>query len=186
MEEEWVDILNANGSLTGDARTKAEAHRLGLPHATVHVWFYTRDQRILFQKRAASKDTFPDLWDISVAGHIHAGEAIVDAALREIEEEIGITVTKDKLHKIGVHEDRKVHAEDLIDHEFHQVFICELTVPLDQLRLQTEEVSAVDLVPCNIFLKAVETGEGSYDFVANRNDYYHWVVEKIKLQCQSS
>ncbi|MEX0314176.1 MAG: hydrolase, partial [Allomuricauda sp.] len=70
--DELVDILDDNGNPTGRTCLKSEAHRKGLFHPTIHVWFYTSEGQILFQKRADNKDTFPSLWDVSVAGHIGA------------------------------------------------------------------------------------------------------------------
>ncbi|MEX0360286.1 MAG: hydrolase, partial [Allomuricauda sp.] len=50
--DELVDILDENGNLTGRTCLKSEAHLKGYFHPTVHVWFYTADGKVLFQKRA--------------------------------------------------------------------------------------------------------------------------------------
>ena len=90
--DERVDILNEQGKPTGESCLKSEAHRKGLLHPTVHIWLYTTDGRVLIQKRGKNKATHPLLWDVSVAGHVAAGEEIVSAAIREVEEEIGLTI----------------------------------------------------------------------------------------------
>ena len=86
--DELVDILNEDGSYTGRQEMKSVAHKKGLFHPTIHVWLYTRNGQLLIQKRGKNKKSFPLLWDVSVAGHIGAGEEIIPSALREIEEEI--------------------------------------------------------------------------------------------------
>lgn len=44
-------------------------------HRAVHVWIYVQStESLLIQKRAACKESWPDLWDISAAGH---GENLV-------------------------------------------------------------------------------------------------------------
>ena len=87
--DELVDILTDTGELTGQKCLKSEAHQKGLYHQSVHVWFYTVEGKVLLQKRASVKKVFPNKWDVSVAGHIGAGEGIIETAMRETEEEIG-------------------------------------------------------------------------------------------------
>ena len=63
----------------------------------MHIWFYTDDQRILLQKRASVKKVFPNHWDVSVAGHVGAGEKIEVAAIREVHEEIGLSISENEV-----------------------------------------------------------------------------------------
>ena len=89
--DELIDILDDQGNLTGRNCLKSIAHIEGLNHATVHIWFYTPEGNILLQQRAATKKIYPLLWDVSVAGHVNAGESLLAAAIREVKEEIGLT-----------------------------------------------------------------------------------------------
>lgn len=57
----------------------------------VVVGMIVRDGRILISKRAATKTTFPDRFEV-VGGHIDPGETLEAGLMREIEEEIGIKV----------------------------------------------------------------------------------------------
>ena len=111
--DELVDILDESGNRTGNSIMKSEAHRKGLFHPTVHVWFYTADGKILLQQRGRAKKSFPLLWDVSVAGHVGAGEDIETSALREIKEEIGLDVSKGDLEKIGIFRSVQKHHKDL-------------------------------------------------------------------------
>ena len=99
--DEFIDILTAEGLPTGNTALKSEAHKKGWFHATAHIWFFTTDDQILLQKRALTKKVFPGIWDISVAGHIGAGEKILQGAKREILEEIGLELQEKDLIKIG-------------------------------------------------------------------------------------
>ena len=97
MQDELIDIVTKSGDPTGQSALKSKIHSKGFYHNTVHIWFYTRDGEILLQQRAATKAIYPLLWDVSVAGHIDAGETIKDGAIREIKEEIGLTISKKKI-----------------------------------------------------------------------------------------
>jgi isopentenyldiphosphate isomerase len=57
----------------------------------VHVLVFDRKDRLLLQKRSGNKDVAPGKWDTSIGGHVSPGEPAHDAALREMEEELGIT-----------------------------------------------------------------------------------------------
>src|SRR5690606_15785319 len=123
--DELIDILDSAGNLTGQTAMKSEVHKKGLLHQTIHVWFYTKNGQVLIQQRAKNKDTHPLLWDVSVAGHIGAGEEIENSAIREVQEEIGLTIDSENLQKIGVFKSIHSHHKNLIDNELHHTFLCE-------------------------------------------------------------
>lgn len=55
----------------------------------------------MLQRRSASKKSDPNCWDISGAGHIRAGENIIDGAIRELKEELGVEVKDRDLQYIA-------------------------------------------------------------------------------------
>ena len=183
--EEYVDVLDAEGRYTGDVVLKSEAHGKGLYHPTVHIWFYTRDGRVLLQQRGRDKSTFPMLWDVSVAGHVASGEAIEDAAIREIEEEIGLEIDKAKLEKLGVFKSEQQHHNSLIDKEFHHTFLCQLNTPLSSLRKQDSEVEALELMPLFTFAEEVWGLAKPQRYVPHESSYYRAVIKAIKERYNS-
>ena len=96
--DEYLDIWNDIGLPTGKKCLKDEAHQKGWFHPTVHIWFYTDTPSLLLQKRGLSKQTYPGFWDVSVAGHVSAGETILEGALREVKEEIGLDIKQKDLN----------------------------------------------------------------------------------------
>lgn len=92
MADELVDIYNDNNETLGIEKMKSEAHKNGLWHRSSHIWIYNSRSEILLQLRADNKEMYPNMWDISAAGHVDAGEEPIVAALREMEEEIGLSV----------------------------------------------------------------------------------------------
>jgi isopentenyldiphosphate isomerase len=184
--DELVDILDKKGAYTGVQLMKSEAHRKGLFHPTVHIWFYTKDARVLIQKRGSDKKTYPLLWDVSVAGHVGAGENILSAAIRETQEEIGLEISAEALQKIGVYRSEKVHNEQFKDFEFHHSYICELHKPLKDLNKQKSEVEELSLIP--LLKLAEETwGMGNRSaFVPHEGNYYKEVVVAIRTALKDS
>ncbi len=150
--DELVDILDSKGNPTGRTALKSESHKKGLFHPTIHVWFYTKNGEVLLQQRGKTKITFPLLWDVSVAGHIGAGETIENAALREVNEEIGIQIQRDKLEKITVLKKKEKHDNGIWDREYTHVFLY----LLDENTLLTKQDSEVEALKW-ISLKEFET-----------------------------
>lgn len=180
MADELVDLLDDTGALVGKQCLKSVAHKEGLYHPTVHVWCYTdADSKILLQKRGATKATFPSLWDVSVAGHIHAGEDPVKAAIREIKEEIGLKVSKYDLFQIGTFKSEHFHSDCCIDREFHHTFVCELTVPFSSLKKQKEEVEDLILIPLNEFLEDLISEQPQRTYVPHGMEYYSSILNAI-------
>lgn len=184
--EEWVDILSEKGDYTGERALKSEAHQRGLFHPTVHLWLYTRDGRILFQKRGQIKKTFPGLWDVSVSGHVSAGEAIVDAVIRETSEEIGLKIGASELQPVTIHKSKHVHRKDLRDFEFHHCFAAELKQPLNRLRKENEEVEELKLISLIQFANEVLGLADVSKYVPHGMVYYKKMISTIHAALKGS
>lgn len=140
--EEYVDILDeVTGVVIGETISKKEAHKSGVWHGSVHIWIISEDKRrILLQKRCADKDLFPNMWDISVGGHISAGEDSLISAKRELSEELGLNPEEfDFLYVDRIKE--KFEYEDILSNEFVTIYKIISDVNIDNLNLQKEEVS---------------------------------------------
>ena len=177
---ELIDILDASGNLTGKTCLKSEAHKNGWFHNTAHVWFYTSQGKILLAQRAASKTIFPLLWDVSVAGHIDAGESVIEGAIREVKEEIGLCLNKNELEKIGISKCLQTYGDSIKDYEFHHTFISKLKTPIKSLSIQKEEVNAVKLVTMNQFKTLLTNSKNNSHFVKTNYAYYEFILKTIK------
>jgi len=180
--DELIDIVTKEGLPTGKTALKSVVHKEGLYHHTAHIWFYTKRGEILLQQRAATKIICPLLWDVSVAGHIDAGETIKSGAVREIQEEIGLIITENDLLEIGVFKCFQSYENGIIDNEFHNTFISELKVPLSELQGQPDEVEALKLVTLNDFSDLLDNSSSNGHFVNSNYEYYEFVLQSIKQQ----
>jgi len=180
--DELIDILTSDGKPTGKTALKSEAHKNGWFHATVHIWLYTADKKILLQQRAFTKKVFPGLWDISVAGHIAAGEDILTAAKREVFEELGLPITEEELFKIGIRIHHVEHKNGIIDNEHHHVFIAELKSSVEKLILQKDEVEGVKLFDLEVL---TSTKNLENVLLPRFHDYYCMVYDKIESRLKT-
>ncbi|WP_418638800.1 NUDIX hydrolase [Winogradskyella sp.] len=181
--DEYLDIVDKKGRPTGKTALKSEVHKKGWLHNTIHVWFYTLEGEILLQQRSHKKLICPLLWDVSVAGHVDAGEAIEEAAVRETKEEIGLNIHANDLRRIATHFHEGSYNNGAIqDNEFHHIFISELKVPLKSLAPQPNEVEALKLVSLDVFSELVFNSSKNMHFVESNSDYYHYIAGEIYNQ----
>ena len=130
MKEEIFDVVNQRDEVV-DHRPRADVHRLGLLHRAVHVLVYNQRGELFLQKRSMLKDCFPGTWDSSASGHLDQGEAYDACAVRELREEIGLTVQQPPRRLF------KIDARPKTGNEFVWVYRCESEGPFV---LQPEEV----------------------------------------------
>ena len=177
---EILDIWDENGCPTGNCAPKDYLHQKGLFHPTVHIWFYNRTPAILLQKRGPNKQIFPNLWDVSVAGHVAAGETILEAALREIKEEIGLVVGSTALELLRVKKNINKFPIGITDCEFQHVYLCELLVDVTALKLQSEELEAVRLFSFEEINQCQLRKHKDFKIVPADMQYYSYIIQCIK------
>ena len=101
MSEEIFDVVNERDEVIGRA-PRREVHARGLKHRAVHVLVFNGRGEIFLQKRSQKKDCFPGAWDSSASGHLDQGEDYDTCAVREVREELGVSLktTPERLFKI--------------------------------------------------------------------------------------
>jgi isopentenyldiphosphate isomerase len=150
LADELFDVCDDTGRLLGHARPRALVHRDGDWHRSFHCWVVhggpPSDPWLLLQRRSATKDTWPGLWDVSVTGHYSAGEGI-EGGLREIREELGLDVALDDLIQVGWRREEVHHENGLIDREIQDIAFLERELDLRTLRPEPSEVTGVVSIP---------------------------------------
>ncbi|MGQ5640716.1 MULTISPECIES: NUDIX domain-containing protein [unclassified Streptomyces] len=88
--DEILDIVDENDQVVARC-PRGEAYARGLRHRCVFVRARDAAGRLFVHRRTATKLVFPALYDMFVGGVVGAGESYDEAALREAEEELGVT-----------------------------------------------------------------------------------------------
>lgn len=183
---EYIDIVTKDGKPTGKSELKSIIHQKGYYHHTSHLWLYTDAGNILLSQRSAKKTICPLMWDVSVAGHIDAGETPEQGIIRETKEEIGLTISENELHKIGVFECFQSYENGIVDNEFHNTYIGKLDVSISKLIPQEEEVEALKIVSINEFQSLITNiKDNGNHFVPSNKSYYEFVLQMIKKHTNS-
>lgn len=154
-------------------------HQKGLLHRESHVWFYTPDGQIILQHRAKDKDTWPDLLDIAVGGHVEVGDTYLEAALKEMHEETGLTVSPNELTELGV---VAAKFEDTLTHTINNVHDCRYLFcfngSLEDLEVEKEKALGFEQWPADYLLNLSPQSTSRFtDHITN--DHGKAVIEQI-------
>jgi isopentenyl-diphosphate delta-isomerase type 1 len=112
--DEQFDVVDEHDRVVGVAR-RADVHANGWLHRAVHIMVQRPDGAVFIQKRSMEKDCHPGVWDSSASGHLDSGEYYDTAAIRELEEELGISVGE--IDEIGA-----LPASEITGQEFVRIY----------------------------------------------------------------
>ncbi len=123
---ELFDIFDKNTYQKIGVEKREIVHLNGLLHKSVNVFLINSKFDILLQKRHVNKKIFPLKLDLSCAEHLTPNETYVDAAVRGLNEELGIQVDKNSLIQISNQHEiiTKDPLKNIYDHELSQLYIC--------------------------------------------------------------
>ncbi|AUG81261.1 NUDIX hydrolase [Kitasatospora sp. MMS16-BH015] len=103
--EELLDVVDEQDRVTGQAYRDV-VYRDGLRHRCVFILVRDPQGRIFTHRRTDTKTYYPGYYDCFVGGVVGAGESYDLAAVREAEEELGVSgVSPSPLHKFLFHDE---------------------------------------------------------------------------------
>lgn len=88
---ELVPLYDDTGSPTGEVVPRREVRAHNLRHAATVVLVRNGRGDVYVHRRTETKDVFPGHYDFAAGGVLQVGEDPQEAALREVEEELGVT-----------------------------------------------------------------------------------------------
>ncbi len=149
-DDELWDAYDADRNLTGETLRRGDPVPEGRYHLVIHVCIFNKKNELLVQQRQPWKKGWPNMWDVSVGGSAVCGDDSRTAAMREVREELGISMDLTKMRpRFSINFPRG----------FDDFYLVEQEVDTDTLKLQEEEVRAARWVSREEALHMVDTGE---------------------------
>lgn len=131
--EKW-DVYDINRQSTGKIMERGSEFEEDAYTMVMHICIFNSKGEMLIQQRQSFKKSWPNLWDLSIGGHVEAGETSAMGAMRELFEELGI-----KRDLTG----QRPHFTINFVHGFDDYYTIIEDIDLNELKLQKEEVQAV-------------------------------------------
>jgi len=154
--EELFDELNEDGEFTGRTVGRDVAHKDGIWHRAVVLFLVNSKGQVLLQKRSRHKKKWPSCWDVSSGGHVDAGELGMMSAIRELREELGISVDAKDVRFISGY--RSNNGGDAHHNEFYVAF---KDVDPKDIKMQESEVEEFKWIDFVAFKKMVHKKDPS-------------------------
>ncbi len=179
MSEELIDVLNENGLKTGKVLSRNDVHKQGLWHRIIVVAIINEKNEILIQQRSANKDKNPNMWDISVTGHLSSGQDSLSAATREISEEVSVSLgytveVRDFRFMFSFRKEEKVN-DNHYDRQFYDFFILRQNgLSENNIRFQSSEVQSIKFVTISELNEMREK-----NILVNRDECYDALSEYL-------
>lgn len=168
--EEKIDVLDEFGKLTGEIVTSSAVHRIGLWHRVIKVVVLNKNNELLAQKRSKTKKIFPNVWDIAVTGHVSAGETSIDAVKRELFEEIGLNIDKNKIKYLFSYK-KDIGYNDFKEKMFIDLYFVKLDITLQDIKILEDEVDEIKFVALenskNLINDDFFLEDGEFDSIIN-------------------
>ena len=117
--ENKVILVDKDDRQTG-LMEKMEAHQKGLLHRAFSVFIFNSKDELLIHQRSMIKYHSGGLWTNTCCSHPYPGENISNAAVRRLQEEMGMRCV---LHKAFQFTYNIPVQNNLIEHELDHVFI---------------------------------------------------------------
>lgn len=153
---ELLPIVRSDGTPTGTLAPRWMCHLLGLRHPVVYTFLTwqspVQGELALVQLRSLGKAASPGTFDIAVGGHVTGTASLMEAALRELHEELGLTpddlVADSLAHLTGQERYDESPLGDHFNRQWSCVVLAKLKADaLTRLSFQDREVSGLLLLP---------------------------------------
>ena len=154
---ELVDVLNKQKEFTGEVTDKHKVPA-GCYRLSVHIWIINDKGELLLQQRLSTAHKFPNAWS-NTGGAVKTGESSIDGAIRELKEELGISVAKEELEFIASYKRPRDYAD---------VWLLNKNIDINDIVMAEDEVQAVKWTKKEEFeelLKNNKAVRSSYDYL---------------------
>ena len=148
MKREIWDLYDSRGVKTGETMMRGDEIPKGRYHIGVHIWPVNDQNELLIQRRSLNVQWKPGFWAVT-GGSAVSGEEPIEAAHRELLEELGIDAAPGELIPVACL--RRTNS-------FCNIFLIHIHKAAADFVLQEEEVSAVRWCSRDRILNMVSEG----------------------------
>ena len=172
---EYWDIYDKNGHFAGKVIEKGAKLLPGEYHKAVEIWIINQQQEFLLQKRSDTVELYPGFWALTT-GRLQSGEDPQSGCLRELREELGISLETRDLHPIA-------HVVRPRASMIWDIFLIEWNGTMEELSFSDHEVADVRWVTADEMLHLIRDKKiFTYPEI---EDVFHAILQKYGASSSS-
>ncbi len=146
---EIFDLYDNKRQPTGLTMERGNKVPAGYYRLVVHICIFRENGDMLIQRRQTFKRGWSGMWDLSLGGSVSQGEDSQITAQRELKEELGLSYDFSK----------ETPAVTVSFHDgFDDIYIIRMDPDIGDMKLQEEEVMAVQWADCDTILEMIDKG----------------------------
>jgi isopentenyl-diphosphate Delta-isomerase len=181
-EPQYSEVLDDAGHKTGEVIEREGVHSKQLWHEIVNVWVMNSQDEVLLQLRAPNVELNPGLWDVAVGTHVKPSEDPYDAAIRCVQNELGMAIQHDDLrHLFNIQS-----ANPLPNGKFHKVlghvFLLKRDADLNDLVFNPDKVTELAWKPIVAVMSDIGSTDAAAKYYPRQGNYYPQLFEALQAQ----
>jgi len=137
---EYIDLYDEDMRPLGKRVPRSQLRKQGDFFFIVHIWIQNSAGAYLIQKRSKEDDVRPYLWATTM-GIVSHGETTSQAAIKEVREELGLSLKETELRLVSRYKTRSSYANHFTD-----IFLVKKDIEVKDLSLDPREVDQVKFV----------------------------------------
>lgn len=131
-------------------------------HKEICVFILNDQKEVLIQKRSPNKKAYPNRWAL-LTGHVELNETFENAAIREINEEVGLKINKENLNLFS----KRTFTNDNIHYEITYFYYIKSNLKESDFIIQKEELSQVKWINIDVVIDMIEKQQDN--IIINKN-----------------
>lgn len=178
------EVLDEQGHSTGQILTRGAVHEQELWHPTVNVWILNSNSEVLLQLRGEKVELNPGTWDVAIGTHVRPGEDPTDAAVRCLQTELGITVTKDQIrHLFNIQSANPVQGGKM-HRTLGHVFLLKRDIPLSDFTYNPEKIAQLAWKPLLDVMGEVGGADTAANYYPRPGNYFPQLFDALQTEMQ--
>ena len=178
------EVLDAEGHATGQVLSRDEVHAQQLWHPTVNVWILNSKSEALLQLRGKDVELYPDVWDVAIGTHVRPGEDPTDAAVRCLQEELGVSITKEQLKHLFNIKSENPTQDGKTHRTLGHVFLLKRDMELSEFTYDTNKVAQLAWKPMLTIMGEVGGVDTAKTYYPRPGNYFPQLFDAFQAEMQ--
>lgn len=184
QEVTQFEVLDDEGHGTGQLLSRGAIHEQELWHPTVNVWILNSRGEVLLQLRGKEVELNPNTWDVAIGTHVRPGEDPTDAALRCLQTELGVTVTKDQLKHLFNIQSANPMANGKIHRTLGHVFLLKRDLDINDFSYDPDKISMLMWRPLIAVMGEIGGQDTASSYYPRPGNYFPQLFDALQAEMQ--